>query len=149
MVDPYSGATGDAKAPTILPHPAYPRFEPYLGGVLYTDLLLTSASVAATLAGFIGVVFVLGSRSEGDLSNHELSAVFHLLYTSLRVLFFALVMAVFLASPIKQGLVWQVGNGAYGLYHLVGAGKGITEASRGEYGVRKVIAWPIFIGSFP
>lgn len=27
--------------------------------------------------------------------------------------------------------------------------RGITEASRGEYGVRKVIAWPIFIGSFP
>ena len=27
--------------------------------------------------------------------------------------------------------------------------RGITEASWGEYGVRKVIAWPIFIGSFP
>ncbi len=116
---------------------------------MYSDLLLTSASVAATLAGFIGVVFVLGRRSEGDLSIHEMSAVFHLLYTSLGVLFFSLVIAVFLASPIEQVLVWRIGNGAFGFYHLVGAGKGIIEARRGEYGVRKVIAWPIFIGSFP
>jgi hypothetical protein len=116
---------------------------------LYSELLHTSATVAATLAGFIGVVFVLGRRSEGDLSIHERSAVFHLLYTALGVLFFSLVMSVFLASTVEQGLVWQVGNGAFGLYHLLGAGRATAEALRGEFGVRKVIAWPLFIGSYP
>lgn len=117
---------------------------------MYSELLHTSATVAATLAGFIGVVFVLGRRSEGDLSIHELSAVFHLLYTALGVLFFSLVMSVFLESTIEQGLVWQIGNGAFGLYHLLGSGIAHVEALRGEFGVRKkVIAWPLFIGGYP
>lgn len=68
---------------------------------MYFELLLTSASITATLAGFIGVVCVLGDRSEGNLNTRELSAVFHLLYTAMGVLFFSLVMAIFLASPIE------------------------------------------------
>lgn len=113
------------------------------------DLLNTFAVVAATLTGFIGVVFVLGRRSEGDLSIHESSAVFHLLYTALGALFLSLVAGVFLISTDKQVLIWRVANGACGLYLLLGVGMGTVEELRGEFGIpRKVIVWPLFCTTY-
>lgn len=66
--------------------------------MMEVDFLNTVAKVAVTLTGFIGVAFALGRRSEGGLSIHESSAVFHLLYTALGSLFLSLVASVFLAS---------------------------------------------------
>ena len=109
-----------------------------------SDFLNTVAVVAVTLTGFIGVVFVLGRRSEGGLCIHESSAIFHLLYTALGALFLSLVASVFLESTIERVFVSQVGNGICGLYLLLGVGMATAEALRGELGIpKKVVAWPI------
>ena len=57
----------------------------------YAIVLLAYAQVAATLTGFIGVVFVFAERSrrlDDDLS----SALFHLMYTSLSALFLSFLL---------------------------------------------------------
>ena len=115
---------------------------------MYTDLLQTFAEVAATLAGFIGVVFVLGRRSEGHLTARESSALFHLLFTALGALFFSLVTPLFLGSTVDENVVWRVANGASGLYHLLGVGRASLEALRGHFGVPKAFTWMLFSGSY-
>jgi len=113
------------------------------------DLLNTFALVAATLTGFIGVVFVLGRRAEGQLSMHEASAVFHLLYAALGALFLSLVAGIFLIIAEEQVLIWRILNGVCGLYMLLGVGVGTAEEIQGKFGIPpKAIVWPLFISVY-
>ena len=49
---------------------------------MHQELLYTIAEVAVTLAGFSGVVFILGSRAQGKFSVAEKNGLFHLLFTT-------------------------------------------------------------------
>lgn len=43
---------------------------------MHQDLPYTIAEVAVTLAGFSGVVFILGSRAQGKFSSAEKNGLF-------------------------------------------------------------------------
>jgi hypothetical protein len=89
----------------------------------YAVVLLAFAQVAATLTGFIGVVFVFGERSR-RLETDESSALFHLMYTSLSALFLSLFAALLLVySATAEHSAWRICNGLSGFIHLIGAGR--------------------------
>ena len=96
----------------------------------YAVILLAYAQVAATLTGFIGVVFVFGERSH-RLGKGQTSAVFHFMYASLSALFlslFAALLLVYLAS--EEHIAWQICNAVSGLIHLIGGARLALETSR-------------------
>ena len=96
----------------------------------YAVILLAYAQVAATLTGFIGVVFIFGERSH-RLGKGQTSALFHFMYASLSALFLSLfgaLLLVYLAS--EEHLAWQICNAASGLIHLVGGGRLALEAAQ-------------------
>ena len=70
---------------------------------MYVDLLQTIAEVAATLAGFSGVVFVLGRRAEGRFSTKERSGLFWQLSGALGAL---VIGTVQLGGPRASKFVW-------------------------------------------
>lgn len=89
----------------------------------YVVILLAYAEVAATLTGFIGVVFVFGERTR-RFDKKQSSALFHLMYTSLSALFLSLFAAILLVySPSESHLAWRICNALSGLIHLIGAGR--------------------------
>jgi len=114
---------------------------------LYQDLLHTIAEVAITLAGFSGVVFVLGSRSQGRFTQTERNGLFHLLLTSCGNAIVALVVAAVLASSADETVAWRVGCGLVGVFVLFGASRAMIEEKRGEHSLPRFVAWPIPIGA--
>jgi hypothetical protein len=103
----------------------------------YAIVLLAFAQVAATLTGFIGVVFVLGERSR-RLNTDESSAIFHMLYSALSALFvslFATVLLVYWAA--EEHFAWRISNGLSGFIHLIGAGRLAIETSRQESAMQR------------
>jgi hypothetical protein len=100
--------------------------------------LVASAQIAATLTGFIGVVFVVGERAQGRLSTHESSAVFHFMFAGMGTLLLSLLAAVLLVClSAHENLAWRVANGLIGLFHMTGAGRLAVETWRNESGVRR------------
>lgn len=114
----------------------------------YSDVLKTIAEVAATLAGFIGVVFVLGRRSERPLSSKERSALFHLLFTSVGALFLSLGQVVALEATRDSVWEWRIANAIAGVYHLIGLLKATAEVRRGVHGLVPVLGHPLKAGSY-
>ncbi len=102
---------------------------------MYFSLLLTFAAIAVALTGSIGVVFALGRRAQGNLSQRERATVFHLLFAAFSTLFFSLLVAALLAGfPASEPAVWRVGNGLAAVVHLFGGSKGVHDATRPAYG---------------
>ncbi|HVN89671.1 MAG TPA: hypothetical protein VMT61_07650 [Candidatus Binataceae bacterium] len=102
----------------------------------YGLILLTFAQVAATLTGFIGVVFVLGERQRGTLDTHEAQAVFHLLFSALSALFSSLLAGILLAYYASdQHTAWRIANALVGAIHFFGAGRLAFEARRNMDGI--------------
>ena len=100
-------------------------------------VLLGYAQIAATLSGFIGVVFVFGERSQGRLSVHDASAIFHFMFAGLGALFISLVTALSLVCfPGNEDLIWRLANGVGALMHLGGGGRLVLETMRGETSLR-------------
>jgi hypothetical protein len=110
---------------------------------LYQDLLHTIAEVAITLAGFSGVVFILGNRAKGRFTQTERNGLFHLLLTSCGNAVVALVVAAILAGSADESVAWRVGCGLVGIFVLFGAGRAINEEKRGEHSLPRFVAWPI------
>lgn len=103
-------------------------------------VLLAFAQVAATLTGFIGVVFVLTERPGGRLSVHESSALFHLLFSALGALFLSLFAAILLVySPAQEHFAWRISNALSGLIHLTGAGRLMLETRRQASGMQRAV----------
>ncbi len=96
----------------------------------YPVVLLAYAEVAATLTGFIGVVFVFDERSR-RLGSDRPSALFHLMYASLSALFLSLFATLLLEfyAPNEQH-AWRICNGISGAIHLFGAGRLALETLR-------------------
>jgi hypothetical protein len=108
---------------------------------LYVELLQTIAEVAATLAGFSGVVFILGRRSEGRLSAKERSGLFHLLFTACSALVLALALAAAVVVADGSQAAWRAASGLLGALCLFGSVRAAVEEVRGEHGLSRVVAW--------
>ena len=101
-------------------------------------ILLSYAQIAAALCGFIGVVFVFGERSQGHLSVHDSSAVFHFMFAGLGALFLCLLTALLLVCVADhENLVWRLANCLGGLLHVGGASRLALETWRDETGVQR------------
>ena len=99
---------------------------------MHQEYLLTTAEVAGALLGFVGVVLILGRRSEGILSPQDESGLFHLVYSAAGAIFFSLFMYLVLASFEQQSLIWRIGLGLITLYLLYGVTKAMREGKGGE-----------------
>ena len=110
---------------------------------MYQDLLYTIAEVAVTLAGFSGVVFILGSRSQGKFSVAEKNGLFHLLFTTCGNMLVVLIVAACIEFSVDKLTAWRIGCVLMALFVLVGASKAISEERRGEHSLPKPLAWPI------
>ncbi len=110
---------------------------------MFEDLLYTIAQVAVTLAGFSGVVFVLGARAEGQFSRTERNGLFHLLLTSCGNALVSLIVAALLVGSSDEIIAWRIGCGIAGIFVLFGATRAMLEQRRGEHSLPKFIAWPI------
>jgi hypothetical protein len=117
----------------------------------YGLILLAFAQVAATLTGFIGVVFVLGERQRGRLDIHEAQAVFHLLFSALAALFISLLTAILLVYlAADQHVAWRVVNAISGSIHVIGAGRLAVEQRRNLAGIRSAsitVGWGMTVAA--
>lgn len=82
------------------------------------DNLRTIAEVAIALAGFTGVVIVLGQRSIGTWSAAERSAILVLLESSIGAFFFALFPVIVVPSFSAPITGWRLSAGLLTLYHV-------------------------------
>jgi len=73
-------------------------------------IVSTITQVAAALAGFTGVVAVLGHRSQGAWSSAERLQLRVLVETSLTVLFASLVPGLLLTTSMSDPSVWRAAN---------------------------------------
>jgi hypothetical protein len=87
---------------------------------MHQDLLFTIAEVSVTLAGFSGVVFILGSRAEGRFSEAEKNGLFHLLFITCGNMLVALMVAGCLSFSVSVTVSWRIGCAAIGLFVLTG-----------------------------
>ena len=78
-----------------------------------SDILQTFAEVGVAIAGFTGVVFVLGSRAAGEWSRTERMWFSILLDSSVRVIFYAL-LPVVLESYLSTSTAWRWSAGLLG-----------------------------------
>lgn len=110
---------------------------------MHQDLLYIIAEVSVTLAGFSGVVFILGRRAEGRFSLAEKNGLFHLLFTTCGNMLVALIVAACLEFAVSEATAWRVGCALIALFVLAGALRAIVEERRGEHSLPKPLSWPI------
>ena len=79
------------------------------------DLLTVMAEVGIALAGFTGLVVVLGRRAHGDWTPAERTQLAILLQTSLAAVFFALLPLLIPRLPFPETAVWRTLTGILSL----------------------------------
>ena len=94
---------------------------------MYYGTLEAIAAVGVAIAGFSGVVFVLGDRAGRPLTAEEKNGLFHLLYTSLGPVIISLVLHALLSSGVNEIGVWRAGCGITGIHTLYGASRALWE----------------------
>jgi len=84
------------------------------------ETLRSISEVAIALAGFTGIVAVLGQRAGGQWGALEWLRLRMLLETSLGVVFLSLTPVLLHQLAALQGLIWRLGNGLQALVHAAG-----------------------------
>jgi hypothetical protein len=74
---------------------------------------MTLAEIAVALAGFTGIVGVLGRRGEATSGAISWLRLRTMLEIALRNAAFALLPLPFLEFPLAEPLIWRIGSGAY------------------------------------
>jgi hypothetical protein len=110
---------------------------------MHQDFLYIIAEVSATLAGFSGVVFILGSRAEGHFSTTEKNGLFHLLFTTCGNMLVVLIVAALVSFSVEPMIAWRTGSALMGAFVLAGAGMAFRENLRGEHILPRIFAWPV------
>ena len=110
---------------------------------MHQELLYTIAEVAVTLAGFSGVVFILGSRAQGRFSETERNGLFHLLFTTCGNMLVVLIVAACIEFSVEKLVAWRIGCVLMALFVVVGASKAIAEERQGQHSLPKPLSWPI------
>jgi hypothetical protein len=83
-----------------------------------TDTFETIAEISIALAGFSGIVAVMGQRASGEWSPAELTRLRLLLEVSLLVVFLSFLPALMLRGT-SPTVAWRVSSGVCGLAHLL------------------------------
>lgn len=107
---------------------------------MYYGILEAIAAVGVAIAGFSGVVFVLGDRAGRRLTEVEKNGLFHLLYTSLGPVVIALILHALLSSGINEAGVWRAGCGIGGIHIIFGASRAFWETRHDKVSWRGVLA---------
>lgn len=94
-----------------------------------TDALTTIAEVAVGLAGFSGVVVVLG-RQPGEFTRVEAGRLVVLLMSSLGALFFALLPFALFPLGLDTSTVWRIAAGLVAILALSHLGVSYSELRR-------------------
>jgi hypothetical protein len=80
-----------------------------------SDLLTTLAQLGVALAGFSGIVVVLGARASGDWSARERQLLSVLLATSGAVILWSLLPLLLSASQLTDRRVWLLSSGSWAI----------------------------------
>ena len=99
---------------------------------MHQEYLSTTAEVSGALLGFVGVILVIGRRSEGVITSKDKSGLFHLVYTAAGALFFSLTMYLFLISFQMEAILWRAGLAIMILHSIFGVSKAIREGRGGD-----------------
>jgi len=91
------------------------------------DVLMAIAQVAATFAGFTGIVVVFGRRGQGAWHRFVIKFI---LLASLGVLFFSFVPDVVAAAHIGDTASWRIAMGLFASYHVAVVGWSIVGEQR-------------------
>jgi hypothetical protein len=92
------------------------------------DILQMVSGAAVALAGFSGVVAVLGRRVSGDWTSQELLQLRTLVEPSLIALFGSFIPGIVqLVSP-SESLTWRLSNGVLGLLGVAGVAAFISRS---------------------
>jgi hypothetical protein len=83
-----------------------------------TDLLATLAQLGVALAGFSGIVVVLGSRASGEWSLRERQLLSALLATSGSVILWSILPLLLLAAALSDPRVWLLSSGSWFIAQL-------------------------------
>lgn len=83
------------------------------------DLLQTLAEVGITLAGFTGIVAVLGRRGHGEWEAHEWLRLAMLLTFSFGSVFFAFLPFLLDAYHVEERRIWAIASGALAIFVVV------------------------------
>ena len=95
------------------------------------ESLLTSAiEVGIALAGFSGIVAVLGRRNQGSWSSAEKLRLQLLLQTSFSAVLFAMLPLFLLSMKITESSIWRLSSGIWLIYIVIEATMRIREISR-------------------
>jgi hypothetical protein len=92
------------------------------------DILQTISEVAIALAGFSGVVAVLGQRDRGSWSPAELLQLRTLVEPSLIALFGSLLPGTLQLASVSERMSWRISNGVLGVLGIAGLGAFIARA---------------------
>ena len=116
---------------------------------MYESVLEAIAGVGVAVAGFSGVVFVLGDRAGRDLKARERSGLFHLLFTSFGAVMISLILNALLSSDLDESGIWRTGCAITGIWVLVGASRAIYEEFGKRHSLRGSLAWLSPLGAIP
>jgi len=118
------------------------------GGTLdQAENLRTIAEVAIALAGFTGVVIVLGQRSAGTWSAAERSTIRVLLESSVGAVFFALFPAIVVSSFSAPITAWRVSAGLLTVYHAAAIARAdILDRREAAHILGPKLDWGLTIG---
>ena len=111
------------------------------------ELLSTIAEVAVTLAGFSGVIFALGNRAGGKLTEKEKSGLSHMLLTSFGPVLISLFTLLLLKSGLEEAQAWRICCAATGIFCFTGSTKAMIDELKGKHSLPKLIAWAAPIGA--
>jgi hypothetical protein len=81
--------------------------------MIATDLLTTLAQLGVALAGFSGIVVVLGARATGEWSPRERRLLSILLGGSGAAILWSLLPLLLLASQLPERRVWLLSSGSW------------------------------------
>ena len=113
---------------------------------MYVDILQTIAGVAATIAGFSGITFVLGNRSKGKISAQDRSGLFHLFMTSFACVLIPVILLALFAGGLEELTVWRVGCALVGIDAVIGASRAVLDLLKKENSFAGILGWlaPLF-----
>src|SRR5262245_39180355 len=82
-----------------------------------TDLLTTLAQLGVALAGFSGIVVVLGARATGQWSSRERQLLNILLGSSGSVILWMILPLLLLAAEVAERRLWLISSAGWCIVH--------------------------------
>jgi hypothetical protein len=91
------------------------------------ETFLTLAEVGIALAGFSGIVAVLGGRAQGSWPDIDRLRLSILLQTSFSAVLWSFAPIVLFYAELDPPVTWSITSGSYALYLVIGVGYRIRQ----------------------